>query len=176
LGQLGATEAVPELIALAESDPDPAPQSHAIGALGRIGDARAVAVLVGLLKSPDWLMRSSAVWALGLFADETAIPVLRSAAKRERFFLRGGYRKAIRTIRRRSASDRRKPLRRAVGSHGFGKASASRTCAQTGASAAAVCELAFSREARRAEENSPAKELRLARATRLRPAAAPARP
>jgi HEAT repeat protein len=101
LGELHVSEAVPDLISVAENDPDPGPRSHAVGALGRIGDPRATPTLVRCLDAPDWVVRSSAAWALGLYAGESVIPALKSAAKRERFLLRGEYGKAIRTIRRR---------------------------------------------------------------------------
>jgi hypothetical protein len=104
LGRLRALEAVPDLITLAESDQDLAPQSHAIGALAKIGDVRAVGPLLPLLESPSWLIRRDAAHALGLLADTTAIEPLRTAAGRERLLLRGPYRKAVRQIRRRSRS------------------------------------------------------------------------
>jgi HEAT repeat protein len=102
LGRLRASEAVPDLIQMAQSDPDLAPQTHAIGALGRIGDKRAQPVLLPLLESPSWFVRASTAWALGQFADSTAIAPLRAASKRERFLARGDYRKAVRQIRRRT--------------------------------------------------------------------------
>jgi hypothetical protein len=102
LGRLHASEAVPELIELAENDPDRAPQTHAVGALGEIGDARAVPALLGLLNSPDWLVRAGAARTLGSCGDAMAIDQLRAAATRERLLLRGSYRKAVRLIRRRS--------------------------------------------------------------------------
>jgi HEAT repeat protein len=102
LGRLRAVEAFPDLMSLAEADPALGPRSHAIGAIGQIGDARAVPLLVRLLGSDEWRVRATAAWALGLCADQTAIPTIRAAARRERFFLRGVYRKAIRKIRSRS--------------------------------------------------------------------------
>jgi HEAT repeat protein len=102
LGLLQASEAVSDLASLAESDADVAAQTHAITALGQIGDVRTVPVLIRVLGSPRWMARACAAWALGEFADPTAIPALRGAARRERFFNRGVYRKAIRKIRRRA--------------------------------------------------------------------------
>jgi HEAT repeat protein len=93
---------VPDLIQMAQSDPDLAPQTHAIGALGRIRDKRAQPVLLPLLESPSWFVSGSAAWALGQFADAAAIGPIRAASKRQRFFARGDYRRAIRKIRRRS--------------------------------------------------------------------------
>lgn len=106
LGRLRALEAVPELITLASSDPELAPQSHAIGALMKIGDVRAVAVLLPLLESPSWVIRRDAAHALGVLADAAAIEPLRAAAAHERLLLRGPYRQAMRQIRRRSRSGR----------------------------------------------------------------------
>jgi HEAT repeat protein len=102
LGRLEASEAVPELIELAEDDPDLAPQTHAVHALGRIGDIRAMPVLLELLNSRDWLVRAGAARALGSCGDSTAIDELRAAAGRERLLLRRPYGKAVRRIRRRS--------------------------------------------------------------------------
>jgi HEAT repeat protein len=104
LGRLQSSEAVPELIALAENDRDLASQTHAIGALGKIGDARAMPVLLRLLASPHWVVRDCAARALGSCGDATAIEELRAAAARERLLLRGPLRKAVRQIRRRSRS------------------------------------------------------------------------
>jgi HEAT repeat protein len=102
LGSLRASEAAAELISLTDSDPDLTVRSHAVSALVRIGDGRGTPALVRCLGASDWRVRSSAAGALGLFAGEDVIPALKSAARRERFLLRGAYRKAIRSIRRRA--------------------------------------------------------------------------
>jgi HEAT repeat protein len=64
LGKLRASEAVPDLITVAQRDPETGPQTHAIGALGQIGDHRALPVLLPLLENPSWFVRTSAAWAL----------------------------------------------------------------------------------------------------------------
>ena len=50
-------------------------------ALGNIGDASAVPVLIAALKDSDAWVRRNAVWALGEIGDERAIPTLIEALK-----------------------------------------------------------------------------------------------
>jgi HEAT repeat protein len=102
LGMLQASEAAGPLAELAEDDPSEAVRCHAVAVLGRIGDERTVPVLVRLLGSSSRWVRMNAAAALGLLADESAVPTVRAAGRRERFYLRGPYRKAIRQMRRRA--------------------------------------------------------------------------
>jgi HEAT repeat protein len=103
LGMLGAPEATERLTELAEEDPNEAVRSHAVSALGRIGDQRAVPLLIRLLGSPSRWVRMNAAAALGNVADESAVPAVRAAGRQERFYSRGVYREAIRRMRRRKA-------------------------------------------------------------------------
>jgi HEAT repeat protein len=103
---LGASEAARTLAELAEDDPSEAVRCHAVAVLGRIGDERTVPVLVRLLGSPSRWVRLNAAAALGLLADESAVPAVRAAGRRERFYLRGPYRKAIRPDATSGFSDR----------------------------------------------------------------------
>jgi bilin biosynthesis protein len=102
LGRIRAEKVFPDLIELVENDPDIAVQTHAIGALGEIGDLRAATILVARLESDDWLVRAAAARALGTCGDQAVVNDLRRRASTERWLLRGPYRKAVRRIRRRS--------------------------------------------------------------------------
>jgi HEAT repeat protein len=95
LRKLRAAEATRQLIALAEADPDLAVQTHAIAALGDIGDELAPPVLENLLESRNWLVRTGAARALGRCAGEEAVPALRAASKRYPIYRRWVYWKAI---------------------------------------------------------------------------------
>jgi HEAT repeat protein len=55
----------------------------AVGALGQIGDARAVKPLIGALKNRDEYMRKAAAWALGQIGDPRAVEPLIAALKDE---------------------------------------------------------------------------------------------
>jgi predicted RNA-binding Zn-ribbon protein involved in translation (DUF1610 family) len=101
LGMLRAAEIVPDLIELAEGDRELAPRTHAITALGEIGDARAAQTLVLLLRDEEWLVRYCAARALGACGDLSTIEELEHAATREPPRRRGVYRRAVRRIRRR---------------------------------------------------------------------------
>jgi HEAT repeat protein len=74
-GELGAEEAVDELISLT-SDPDRAVQGAAIAALGRIGGTLATNVLRRLARSTDPVVRDAAEEALAeaVFASDPLRP------------------------------------------------------------------------------------------------------
>jgi bilin biosynthesis protein len=101
LWSLGAVEALPDLEALAANDASPVVRSHAVGALERLGDPRAIPVLIEALQDSDGAVAWCAATALGSLGDVTAIEPLKAAAKRAHFLRRGAYRKAIRRIRSR---------------------------------------------------------------------------
>jgi phycocyanobilin lyase subunit alpha len=101
LAMLGAVEATEDLIVLAECDPDVAVQCHAVCALGALRDARSTPLLVRLLASRSRYVRLSAASALSQFGDDSVLEALRAASRREPFYLRRTYRKAIRRIRKR---------------------------------------------------------------------------
>ena len=74
LGALRAHDAVPDLCDLVEHDPAVGVQRAAITTLARLGDARAVPVLVRHLeKHHDAL---DAIWALGEIGDPSAVAIL----------------------------------------------------------------------------------------------------
>lgn len=45
--------------------------------LGRLGDRRAVSILINALSDDDWRVRQKAAWALGALGDRRAIQPLR---------------------------------------------------------------------------------------------------
>jgi HEAT repeat protein len=76
LGELRDSSSVDVLVALlADADVN----YHAAWALGRIGDARAIAPLIAALRDPNALMRVSAIQALEALDATEALPKLRSS-------------------------------------------------------------------------------------------------
>jgi HEAT repeat protein len=104
LGMLRASGATEKLAEMAERDSDVAARTHAVRALGEIADPKTTPLLVRLLGSSSRWVRMSGAFALGQFADGSVVPAVRAASKRERFVLRGAYRKAIRRISERGRS------------------------------------------------------------------------
>jgi HEAT repeat protein len=102
---LRASEATHKLAAMAEWDANEAARSHAVQALGEVADADTIPLLVRLLGSSSRWVRMNAAWALGQFADSSVVPAIRAASKRERFWLRGAFRKAIRQTSKRDRSE-----------------------------------------------------------------------
>lgn len=101
LAEIGATEAVPELLERVRVEKDVVPRTWAITALGELGDERAVKPLCELLSDDGILVRQSAAKALGVLGHPDALEALRAAAARERWYDRGRHRQAIRKIRAR---------------------------------------------------------------------------
>jgi HEAT repeat protein len=86
---------VPEIVALfrESGNDDPRVRRYLAAALGRLGDRRAVAPLVEVLRqpSPDPETLIYSVWALGAIGDPKAVPALLSLARSED----PGIRKAV---------------------------------------------------------------------------------
>jgi hypothetical protein len=99
LGQLGATEAIPALLESVDLGPEDVMRAWAIDALGKIGSHEAVPNLIGVLGSPHEGLRRTAAAALGAIGDKRAIPALEGSARKESFFTRRLFRRAIRQIR-----------------------------------------------------------------------------
>ena len=76
LGALRARDAVPSLCDLVERDPAVGVQRAAITALARLGDARAVPVLVRHLDARRDAPPLDAIWALGEIGDPSAVAIL----------------------------------------------------------------------------------------------------
>src|SRR5262249_37824601 len=84
LGELGATEAVPQL-ARQLADPAPRARFAAGAALARVGDSRAVAALVGALAAnadSDALLRFACARGLARAADTLTLAALHAHADR----------------------------------------------------------------------------------------------
>jgi HEAT repeat protein len=101
LGQLNVAAAVPRLTELAEHDEVPWVRSWATQSLALISGSQSSAVLIGRLDDRDWRVRAVAVRGLHNFGDEQAVSELQSAKRRERWYRRRVYAKAIRQILRR---------------------------------------------------------------------------
>jgi HEAT repeat protein len=101
LARLRAVEARPALMSMAISDASPVVRSHAVGALEKVADDGARAVLIQALKDSDSAVGWCAARVLGLVGDATVIEPLRSAASKAPLLRRGAYRTAIRRIRSR---------------------------------------------------------------------------
>ena len=69
--------------------------------LGRTGDPRALEPLIGLLRSEDVILRRAAAAALGGLGDQRARDALLAARAGDRFWRRGLYNKAIRSVTKR---------------------------------------------------------------------------
>jgi HEAT repeat protein len=76
LGAIGATEAVPPVLATVERDPAPHVRLAAIEVLGRISPSEALAVLEPLTASPNPDIARTAVAALGNVEREEALTIL----------------------------------------------------------------------------------------------------
>jgi HEAT repeat protein len=130
LGDLRASEAVPDLIALLDdedanvrvaaetslgkiggdeaiaaleralSDPDRAVERVALYWLGQLGAQSALVAARTRLDRPDWLMRQIAATVLGDHGTRDDIALLEQARRREKRFLREPYRKALKKLRR----------------------------------------------------------------------------
>ena len=64
-------------------DPDPGRRWKAAESLARLGDMRAVDLLIHSLSDEDWRVRQKTAWALGYLGDPSAIPALRSAYRND---------------------------------------------------------------------------------------------
>lgn len=99
LGELQASEFIPRLVSLIESDPENVVREWAVAALGQIGDAEVVPVIAQCLGSAEPRMRRAAAFALGEMGGADAANLLRDAMKRENMWRRGAYRRALRRAR-----------------------------------------------------------------------------
>jgi HEAT repeat protein len=99
LSMLESTGSYDRILELAHSDPHHNVRLWSIAAVGQIGGAGAAAFLVSLLGDSDWDTRRAAAYALGKLRDPSAVDPLMTAAKHERLYRRGVYRRAVRAIR-----------------------------------------------------------------------------
>jgi HEAT repeat protein len=83
LGVLGAYDAVPGLMALANDDPIPAVRRAALWALGRIGHPQAVDTLIACLEQDSSVLSASAARSLGQVGSPQAVPALADAVCHE---------------------------------------------------------------------------------------------
>jgi HEAT repeat protein len=96
----------------ASTDDDPRVRRYLALALGRLGDARAVARLQKALESPDGDTVLCAIWALGAIGDRQALPDLLARARSED----AGVRKAaVHAVGRYDDDDAREALGHALG-------------------------------------------------------------
>jgi HEAT repeat protein len=102
LGRLKADAAVEALISIAENDPERFVREWAIGALARINHPEGTGALIALLSDPNRRIRRWTATALGSSAGLDAVDALERARSREPWFRTRPYRRAIRSIRRRS--------------------------------------------------------------------------
>jgi HEAT repeat protein len=100
LGQIGDASAVPDLMQALSKRPDVV-KAWAADSLARLDGHDATPALAELLSGEDPRVRLAAAQALGRLGGLSVVPDLSRAAARERWFRRGIYRKAIRSIRAR---------------------------------------------------------------------------
>lgn len=80
LGQTGSEQALPLLTSIAEDEFEQSALRHyATESIGRIGSPESVALLTGLLSSPDSVLRAYATLALGFYPPETSASALTDA-------------------------------------------------------------------------------------------------
>ena len=88
LGELKASQAVPEFMKILESSEDDECRFIVVCALGKIGEpaATAIPILIGLFQCEDDLLRETAIFSLGNIAkkDKIAIKALESFIKSEK--------------------------------------------------------------------------------------------
>jgi HEAT repeat protein len=100
LAEIRASESLPKLREVVESDPVPVVREWAVEAIGRIGGPSATEYLIGLLADPDPKVRRHVATALGWSGDPAAAVPIRVAAAREPWSRRSPYRRALRSLRR----------------------------------------------------------------------------
>jgi HEAT repeat protein len=94
------TEAVPQLVEMAQSDPVGPTRSYAIGALGRIGDPSAIRPLTQLIDDPEFWIRVSVVDALGKLGGPNAqVAIERAITNEKRWYWRRRCRRALKSAR-----------------------------------------------------------------------------
>ena len=99
LGALRARDAVPSLCDLVEHDPAVGVQRAAITALARLGDARAVPVLVRHLDARRDAPPLDAIWALGEIGDRSAVAILSELRRSGDVYVSYNASKALARIR-----------------------------------------------------------------------------
>jgi HEAT repeat protein len=99
LGKIGGREAT-DAIAVALEDQSAVVEKVALWWLGQARDERAVEEAHARLQHPSRTMRRVAVTVLGNLGGPDAIPLVEEALKREHFFLRAPFRKALKQLRR----------------------------------------------------------------------------
>jgi HEAT repeat protein len=100
ISKIGGDEATDHLLAALE-DPAAHVRWQAAYNLGRTGDRRAVRPLIDLLQSEDLILRRAAAVALGRLGDPRARDALLAARAGDRFWRRGLYNKALRSVTKR---------------------------------------------------------------------------
>jgi HEAT repeat protein len=101
LGKLDASVACERVMEIAQDDEVAWVRAWAIEALARMS-CDSESLLVHALQDPDIRVRRVTAEALMKAGKTDAIPALQAARKREYWFSRGTYRKAIRRIKRRA--------------------------------------------------------------------------
>ncbi len=81
LGQFGAAAAVGPLAEALKNDPDSGVKAAAAGALGLVGDSRALEALLAFFDTPDSSVRNSVVQAIVRLADSRAVDGLTAYLK-----------------------------------------------------------------------------------------------
>ena len=99
LGALRAPDAIPSLCDLVERDPAVGVQRAAITALARIGDARAVPVLVRHLEAHRDAPPLDVIWALGEIGDPSAVAILSELRRSGDVYVSYNASKALARIR-----------------------------------------------------------------------------
>jgi HEAT repeat protein len=92
---------VADYLLAALEDPVPHVRWQAAFNLGRTGNRRAVGPLIELLRSDDVILRRAAAAALGRLGDPSARDALLAARAADRFWRRGLYNKALRSVTKR---------------------------------------------------------------------------
>lgn len=100
ISKIGGDEATDHLLAALE-DPVPHVRWQAAYNLGRTGDQQAVGPLIDLLRSEDVILRRAAAAALGRIGDPRARDALLAARAGDKFWRRGLYNKALRSVTKR---------------------------------------------------------------------------
>ena len=96
MGNFSEWRAVDALLRILEKEKDKKNRQWAMWALGKIGDARAVEPLIGILSDPDSFTRADAVRPLGQIRDVRAVDALGKCLEDPDEYVRSEAKKALR--------------------------------------------------------------------------------
>lgn len=98
LAALGANEQLPRIVQIAEADPNELVRRWALASLGNFHDTSVLPLLSEALQAEAREVRQAAAVGLGHLGAHEALPQLRLAMRREFFWHRGPFRRAIAEI------------------------------------------------------------------------------